>query len=199
MKTVRVTGVSLAMLATFVLGGCAANAPGDAGPSSPAAIEVEEELVTVDVRIARSLLDPNGSLTDDELLAGAREKGMAAVVDGDVVVYTMTRPQQDEMLEQMRSTARDTADELIADDSNSVTGVEFSDSMTSFKVSVDGNRYGALHSLLALGFYIQGALYQQFDGVASDDIDVIVEFVDDTTGEVLDSGSYQKMRENLEQ
>lgn len=198
MKTVRVTGVSLAMLATFVLGGCAANAPGDAGPSSPAAIEVEEELVTVDVRIARSLLDPNGSLTDDELLAGAREKGMAAVVDGDVVVYTMTRPQQDEMLEQMRSTARDTADELIADDSNSVTGVEFSDSMTSFKVSVDGDRYGALQSLLALGFYIQGALYQQFDGVASDDIDVIVEFVDDTTGEVLDSGSYQKMRENLE-
>lgn len=198
MKTVRVTGVSLAMLATCILGGCAANAPGDAGPSSPAAIEVEEELVTVDVRIARSLLDPNGSLTDDELLAGAREKGMAAVVDGDVVVYTMTRPQQDEMLEQMRSTARDTADELIADDSNSVTGVEFSDSMTSFKVSVDGDRYGALQSLLALGFYIQGALYQQFDGVASDDIDVIVEFVDDTTGEVLDSGSYQKMRENLE-
>jgi hypothetical protein len=198
-KTVRVAVVSLAVLATFVLGGCSANAPRDADPSSSAAIEVEEELVTVDVRIARSLLDPNGSLTDDELVAAAREKGMAAVVDGDAVVYTMTRSQRDEMLEQMRSSARDTADELIADDSNSVTGVEFSDSMTSFKVSVDGDRYGALQSLLALGFYIQGALYQQFDGVASDDIDVIVEFVDDTTGEVLDSGSYQKMRENLEQ
>lgn len=200
---VKIRGAVLCLIvsAAFALSGCAASGDDAAnGPTgSPAAIEVEEELVTVDVRIARSLLDQNGSLTDQEIVAGAKEKGIAAAVEGDAVVYTMTKPQRDEMLAQMRSSAQDAADELIADNSNSVTAVEFNDSMTSFKVSVDTARYGALESLLALGFYVQGALYQQFNGVVPDDIDVIVEFVDDATGEILDTGSYQEMRENLGQ
>lgn len=193
--------VSLIACSMFVLGGCSAggDVETDSSSASPAAIEVEEDLVTVDVRIARSLLDQGGSLSDEEIVAGAKEKGIAAVVEGDTVVYTMTKPQRDEMLAQMRSSAQDAADELIADDTNSVTGVEFNDAMTSVKVSVDAARYGALESLLALGFYIQGALYQQFNGVAPDDIDVIVEFVDDATGAVLDTGSYREMGENLGQ
>ncbi|KJL38376.1 hypothetical protein JOD63_002951 [Microbacterium terrae] len=200
---VKIRGAIASLIAcsVFVLGGCSAG--GDAATSnssaSPATIEVEEDLVTVDVRIARSLLDQNGSLTDEEIVAGAQENGIAAVVEGDTVVYTMTKPQRDEMLAQMRSSAQDAADELIADDTNSVTGVQFNDAMTSVKVSVDAAKYGALESFLALGFYIQGALYQQFNGVAPDDIDVIVEFVDEATGEVLDTGSYQEMRENLGQ
>ncbi|WP_194397136.1 hypothetical protein [Microbacterium atlanticum] len=190
--------VSLIVCSVFVLGGCSAGGDSatNSSTSSPAAVEVEEELVTVDVRIARSLLDQSGSLTDEQIVAGAGEKGIAADVEGDTVVYTMTKPQRDEMLSQMRSTVQDAADELIADEANSVTAVEFNDEMTSFEVSVDAASYGALESLLALGFYIQGALYQQFNGVTPDDIDVIVEFVDDATGEVLDTGSYQEMREN---
>lgn len=193
--------VLLIACTAFVLGGCSAGGGDtvDGSSASPAAIEVEEDLATVDVRIARSLLDQSDSLTDEEIVAGAAENGIIAVVDGETVVYTMTKPQRDEMLAQMRSSANEAADELIADDTNAVTDVEFNDSMTSIKVSVDAARYGALQSLLALGFYIQGALYQQFNGVSSDEIDVIVEFVDDQTGEVLDTGSYQQMRENLEQ
>ncbi len=193
--------VLLIACTAFVLGGCSAGGGDtvDGSSASPAAIEVEEDLATVDVRIARSLLDQSDSLTDEEIVAGAAENGIIAVVDGETVVYTMTKPQRDEMLAQMRSSANEAADELIADDTNAVTDVEFNDSMTSIKVSVDAARYGALQSLLALGFYIQGALYQQFNGVSSDEIDVIVEFVDDQTSEVLDTGSYQQMRENLEQ
>ncbi|ANG86407.1 hypothetical protein A8L33_14525 [Microbacterium aurantiacum] len=185
----------------LVLSGCSGGGEDPAGSTSasPAAIEVEEQLVTVDVRIARSLLDQSGALTDEQIVAGASENGLAAVVDGDSVVYTMTKQQRDDMLASMRSSAQDAADEVIADESNSVTGVEFNDSMTSFRVSVDAARYGALESLLALGFYIQGALYQQFSSVAPDDIDVIVEFVDNVSGEVLDTGSYQDMRDNLSQ
>lgn len=200
---VKIRGALAACIvgAALVLSGCSGGGEDAASNSSasPAAIEVEEQLVTVDVRIARSLLDQSGSLTDEEIVAGASQNGIAAVVDGDTVIYTMTKPQRDEMLANMRSSAQDAADELIADETNSVTAVEFNDSMTSFQVSVDAARYGTLESLLAIGFYIQGALYQQFNGVAPDDIDVIVEFVDDATGEVLDTGSYQDMRNNLVQ
>lgn len=200
---VKIRGVLGACIVgtALVLSGCAGGGEnlGSSTSASPAAIEVEEQLVTVDVRIARSLLDQSGALTDEQIVAGASENGIAAVVDGDSVVYTMTKPQRDEMLASMRSSAQDAADEVIADESNSVTAVEFNDSLTSFRVSVDPARYGALESLLALGFYIQGALYQQFSSVAPDDIDVIVEFVDNVSGEVLDTGSYREMRDNLGQ
>jgi len=201
----RLAIASLVVVASISLAGCSAgsdtdgaqNAPG-ASPSAPA-IEVEEAITTVDVRIARSLLDPNDALTDEQIVDSAREQGITAKFDGDAVVYTITQAQQDEMLAQMRSSVQEAADGLITDDTNSVTGVDFNDSMTSFKVSVDGDRYGEFESLLALGFYIQGAMFQQFNGVGVDDIDVIVEFIDDVTGDVLNTGSFDEMRENLQQ
>lgn len=201
-SSVRTAAASVLVCIVAVLGGCSGveNAVPEPGVSStPGAIQVEEDVFTVDVTLARSLLDPAGSLTDDEIIAGAADKGISAVVAGDQVIYTLTKPQRDEMLTQMRSSAQEAVDEMIADDSNSVTGVDFNDEMTSFKVSVDGARFTPLESLLVLAFYLPGALYQQFNGVPVEEVDVLVEFVDDKTGEVLETGSYQEMRKNLEQ
>ncbi|MET0887951.1 MAG: hypothetical protein ABWX92_16055, partial [Mycetocola sp.] len=166
-KLVRSAIASMVLCAAIVVSGCSGGAGGSEGgaSSTPGAIEVEEDLLTVDVRVARSLLDPNDTLTDEDIVANASEKGMSAVVDGDAVVYTMTKPQRDEMLTGMRTSIQSSVDDLIADDSNSITGVEFDDGMTSFRVSVDGSRYSQLESLLVLAFYIPGALYQQFAGV----------------------------------
>ena len=201
-KLVRGAVASMFVCAVFVLGGCSGGANGGSAggtTSTPGAIEVEEELLTVDLRIARSLLDPDGTLTDEDIVSAAGEKGIAAVVDEDAVIYTVTKPQRDQMLAEMRSSAQKAIDDMIADESNSITGVEVNDAMTTFRVSVDGARYSQLESLLALAFYIQGALYQQFDGVSQDEIDVTVQFVDDATETVLNTGSYQEMRKNLEQ
>jgi hypothetical protein len=199
---VRIAAASVLVCAVALVGGCSgvqSEGPEPGTSSEPGAIEVEEQLFTVDVTLARSLLDPAGSLTDEEIIAGAEEQGISAVVAGDAVTYTMTKPQRDAMLTQMRSSAQEAVDEIVADDSNSVTGVDFNDEMTSFLVSVDGARFTQLESLLALAFYLPGALYQQFAGVSADELDVVVEFVDDVTGEVLQTGSYQEMRKNLEQ
>jgi hypothetical protein len=196
--SVRVTTASIAFLASLALVGCAGEAAptGDSG-STPPAVEVDEGLLTVDLTIARSLLDAQGTMTDEQLVAAAEEKGFAATVDGDTVTYTMTKAQRDDMLDQMRTSAREAADELIADETNSITGIEFDDGMTSYDISVDAARYTQFEALLAVGFYIQGALYQQFTGVSPEEADVTVRFVDDASGEVLNSGSYQEMRANL--
>lgn len=191
---------SMVVGAVLVLGGCSAGGnvePANESSSAEGAVEVDENLATVDLRIARSLLDRDGTMTDEEIVAAAGEKGIAAVVEGDAVIYTMTKPQRDEMLAQMRSSTQASVDQMIADESNSITGVEFDDAMTSFQVSVDSTRFSQLESLLALAFYLPGALYQQFAGVADADVDVTVEFVDDATGAVLQTGSYQDMRKNL--
>ncbi|RZT66495.1 hypothetical protein EV140_0035 [Microcella alkaliphila] len=200
--SVRTAVVSVVFCMVAVLGGCSgveSESPEPGASSTPGAIEVEEQIFTVDVTLARSLLDPARSLTDEEIISGAADNGISAAVAGDEVVYTLTKAQRDEMLTQMRSSAQEAIDEMVADDSNSVTGVDFNEEMTSFEVSVDGARFAPLEGLLVLGFYVQGALYQQFDGVPVDEVDVLVEFVDDTTGEVLETGSYQEMRTNLGQ
>lgn len=207
---IRLALAALIFGGAIVLAGCSSGEGASAASSSespaattssasPAATETEEELDTVDVRIARSLLDQEGSLTDEEIVAGASEISMGAVVEGETVVYTMTVAQRNEMLANMRSSAREAADELIADETNSVTGVESNDAMTSITVFVDGARYSPIEALLALGFFVSGGVFQQVNGVANDDIDVIVEFVDDASGEVLDTASFQDMRENVEQ
>ncbi|MFC9918259.1 hypothetical protein [Agromyces binzhouensis] len=199
--SVRSAAASAMICAALVFVGCAAADSGasvNGVDSTDGPIEVEENLATVDVRIARSLADPEGSMSDEEIVSAAAEKGMTAAVDGDAVIYTLTKTQRDEMLDELRSSAQDAVDGIIADDSNSVTAVEFNDSMTAFKVSVDAERFSPFESLLVIGFYLQGALYQQFAGTSADDLDVVVEFVDDATGEVLESGSYQEWRTNLE-
>ncbi|WHE35071.1 hypothetical protein [Microbacterium sp. BDGP8] len=190
---------ALIAVAVLSLGACSAG--GERGPdasSTTPAIEVEEAIATVDIRLPRTLIDQEGVLADEQIVDAAEQEGISAVIDGDAVVYTMTRAQQADMLAQMRASAQTAADGLIADETNSVTAVEFNEAMTSFKVHVDAERYGALESLLALGFCIQGALFQQFSGVGADDVDVVVEFVDDATEEVLDSGSYEDMRERVQ-
>ncbi len=198
---IRHAFISATAAGAMLLGGCAAtdDVATSSASATPAAIEVDEQLVTVDVRVAKSMLDPEGALSDDEIIASAKENGLSAVVEGDTVVYTMTKSQRDEMLAGMRSSARESADDLVADDANSVTAVDFDDEMTSFTVSVDPAKYSAMEGFLVLGFYMQGALLQQFQGISADDIDVTVDFVDDSTGEVLDSGSFQDMRKNLDQ
>jgi len=203
-KSIRGVLASTLVVSMLALGACsgAAGAPAtsvsaSASPSG-AAIEVDESLLTVDIRLARTLLDPDATLTDEQIVDAAAGKGITATVEGDTVVYTMTKAHRDEMLTQMRASAQSSADELAADDSNSVTDVEFNEAMTDFKVTVDGSRYSQLESLLVIGFYLQGALYQQFAGTAVDDVDVRVEFVDGATGAVLNTGSYQEWRSKIQ-
>ena len=101
----------------------------------------------------------------------------------------MSSSQRDVMLEDMRTSAQAAIDGMVADTSNSITNVDFNGEMTSFRVSVDSSQFSQMESFYALAFYIQGALFQQFQGVEHDDIDVIVDFVDDASGEVLQTGS----------
>lgn len=144
----------------------------------------------MDVTVQRSILDPNGEQTDEQIIQGAKDKGMSAVVNPDrTVTYTMSRKQQRELLDGMRASVLESTATMVDDAQNSFTAIEVSDDMTLFTVKVDKARYSELEVLYALGFYMGGGLYQQFSGVKGDEVDVKVQFVDDATGEVLDSGS----------
>src|SRR4051794_33444948 len=116
LKSVR-GAISATLIGTvIVLTGCSAEPKADrpdVASASQAPIKVDEGLVTVDVTIARSLLDANGSMTDEAIVAAAKEKGFTATVNHDAVIYTMTKRQRDEMLSQMRSSAQEAVDKMV--------------------------------------------------------------------------------------
>jgi hypothetical protein len=172
----------------------ATGAPGavSAQSTTPPAVKVDQGLLTVDVTIRRSLLDPDGKTTDEQILQAAKDKGMKAVVNADqTVTYTMTRTQQKQMLDGLRTSMRDSITKLVDGGQTSITAVDVSDDMTSFTAKVDGARYGMMDAFYALAFYVQGGLFQQFSGVAAEKVDVQVQFVDDKSGKVLNSSSYR--------
>lgn len=171
-------------------GGSGAPRADSSATSGAPAVQVDEGLLSVDVTVQRSILDPNGEQTDEQIIQGAKDKGMSAVVNPDrTVTYTMSRKQQRELLDGMRASVLESTATMVDDAQNSFTAIEVSDDMTLFTVKVDKARYSELEVLYALGFYMGGGLYQQFSGVKGDEVDVKVQFVDDATGEVLDSGS----------
>jgi len=71
--------------------------------------------------------------------------------------------------------------------------------LTQFTVQVDAARFSSLEAFYAVIFYVGGGLYQQFDGVTADDVDVQVDFVDNATGEVIDSGTLRDWLDSAEQ
>lgn len=173
--------------------GSVGSGPNTASSSASApAVEVDEGLLTVDIKIRRSLLDPEGKQTDAEVIQAAKDKGMSATVDGDTVIYTMTRSQQRELLDQLKTSLSETNQNMVDDQANSFTAIDVNDEMNAVKVKVDRDKYTEFEALYALAFYVQGGLFQQFSGVDSDKVDVKVEFVDDATGEVLNSGTLQE-------
>ena len=56
-----------------------------------------------------------------------------------------------------------------------------------------------MDSMYALVLFLVGAYYQAFEGIAAEDIDIAVSFIDSADGEtVLDSSSYRTFMTNLE-
>lgn len=186
----RAAAAVVAVLASVFLVSCTA---GDATPA-PGAPAVVDQGPTVELTIGRALFDLDDALTDDELVAAAADRGFDARIDGDSVILTITEAQRDEYLANLRASAQEAGEGLIADTTNSITGIEYNADMTRFRIAVDGARYAEYEALVVVAFYFQGALYQQFSGVQEDDVDVIVELVDDATGELLSSGSYRELR-----
>ena len=169
----------------------AAATTASATPSAPA-VEVDKGLLTVDITIRRDLMDPDGQLTDEQLLQNAAERDMKAVInDNGTITYTMTRNQQRQLLDGMMTSIKESNAELIAAADNPFVAIEHNNDLSSFTMKVDRARYNEFAVFYVLGFYVQGGLYQQFSGVPADEVDVHAEIVDAATGEVLHSSRYR--------
>lgn len=158
----------------------------------------KEEMVEVNIPAS---LFMGEELTDEQLQQSIEESGYESykLNDDGSVTYTMTKAKHQEVLDEYKKMVDETIDSCLTGDDAvaSFSNIEYDDGMTEFDIYVDSESYSFLNSISALTFYILGGYYQTFAGVASDDINVIVNFIDKDTNETLDTGSYQDMMKEV--
>lgn len=172
----------------------------DSNTDDSDAINVDENLLTVDVTIPPAFFDDE---TPEEIQASAKESGFLKCVvheDGSVT-YTMTKLKRAEILRDFKGTIDESITELTSGGENapqSFRSITYNAGVTQFDLRVDRAAYenSWMDSFYVIQLYLLGGYYQLFNGVPNDQIDVIVNIIDDSTGEVFNTGSYQQAMAN---
>ena len=162
---------------------------------NPAGLQGEEGDFDVEVVMPASFFE---DMSPTEIMDAAEEYGFISCEinpDGSVK-YVMTKEKHKEMLDGIKAGFDEGVKTLLEGEDKvaSFVSVEYSEDFTEVSVFVDGGQYSIWDSLYAMTFYFSGAYYQSFAGVPEDEIDIVVNFIDNATKEILETSSYQEFQ-----
>ena len=160
-------------------------------------VEVNKKIINKEVTLSKDFLemaeidDPQASI--DELINEKIIKSGKVNSDGSVT-YVMTPSQHKAYMKSLKESFEEGNKDLINDSENSILDIKPSDDFSKFDIYVDPNSYSSLDSLLAIAFYIQGGYYRMFNG--DEDTNVIVNFINNDTKEIIESGNSAQLMES---
>lgn len=202
----KMTAIFSALVLVFSLCACGGGAPqqsstGSSGQSSGnSGIQTEEGLFSVEITLPASFFEGESA---EEIQAAAKENGVSeCTVNADgSVTYRMSKSKHKEMLGEMKASLEESIADLVEgeDAVPSFVKIEYNDDFSKFDVFVDTDLYTAWDNMYVLVFYISGAYYQAFSGTDMEDVEVVVNFVDSKTGEVLDMSSSSDWLDDAEE
>ena len=198
MKKLLTLILATLMLLSFAACGNAENETEITAEDGSKPISAEENVLSVTVTLAATLFEDE---TKEEIIASAKENGISKCVvneDGSVT-YTMSKSKHKEMLEDLEKSIADFYNELLNGEEKVASFVEIknNEDFSEFNVYVDSSKYSMWDSMNAMAFYIQGIYYQCLSGADFNAVDVVVNFVDSETDEIIDSASYRKFADNM--
>lgn len=160
-------------------------------------VEVNKKIINKEVTLSKDFLemaeidDPQASI--DELINEKIIKSGKVNSDGSVT-YVMTPNQHKAYMKSLKENFEEGNKDLINDSDNSIVDIKPSDDFSKFDIYVDPNSYSSLDSLMAIAFYIQGGYYRMFNG--DKDTNVIVNFINNNTKEIIESGNSAQLMES---
>lgn len=157
-------------------------------------IEVDENLLTVELTIPSDFV---GETTQEELNQTVEEeKGIKSITlneDGSAT-YVMTKKKHKEMMSEMKTSIDEELQAMVgSEDYPNFTKVEANKDYTSFKITTTSTELDLAEAFSVMSFYMQGGLYNVFNGTPADNIHV--DFVNATTGEVIESSDSSEIGE----
>ncbi len=150
-------------------------------------INVDQGLLSTTVTLPADLFQGQ---SEEELNANAREEGWDTEItlnsDGSAT-FTLSRNEYNRLLDDMRQSNEENFQSLIDEDPKIYKSVTFSDDFGTVDVTV--NRKAFENSINMFGFtaIFAGYYYQAFAGFDAKDIYTIVNYIDDSTGEVFET------------
>ncbi|MGN7387843.1 hypothetical protein [Sporosarcina sp. SAFN-015] len=163
------------------------------------AVAVDKGLLNVEVTIPASFMEGEDI---DTVVAEAKEDGIKDVKKNDdgSVTYKMTKAKHKEMMEEMKANVTEYVDELINDeDFASIKDIDHNKDFSKFTLEVDKEAFeNSFDGFAALGLAMSGMFYQLFEGVDEGKLNVSIDTVDQSTGEVFGTVDYPEAFEDME-
>jgi hypothetical protein len=160
------------------------------------AVEVDKKLTNVEITIPAFFLesDDEEDIDIDQITEEAKKEGIKEVTlnDDGSVTYTMSKATHKELLESMGNGIDDSITELINnEDFSSIKGIIPNKSFSEFEVVVDKEIFeNSFDGFAVLGLVFQSMFYQLFEGVEPDNYKVLINYKDDSTGQVFNTITY---------
>ncbi len=115
--------------------------------------------------------------------------------DGSATVILTEKQRQDERDELAEEFQEEITDLYVGDDKiPSFVNIEYDKAYTKFDVYVDSATFTEIEVVTSALFFISGEVIQSFDGVAAENIDVQVNFIDNATKETLFNTSLKEFK-----
>lgn len=158
-------------------------------------IAVDEGFLSTEVRLPRDLFtmgseNPDEFPTQEELQASMDEDGRdieVTVNDDGTVSYRMSRNEFNQFKDDLKTGVDESIQESINGESNIYKSVTYTDDLKEFEVVVDRKAFKNSMSFLGFSLLISAGFYQAFTGVQEGDGYVLINYIDEETGEVFDT------------
>lgn len=151
-------------------------------------IDVDEGIFNVEVTIPKDFFE---GLTEEEISASAEEEGYenATVNPDGSVTYLIPKDVWEEGLLEMKAGVDDTIQEIVDESPDVFRSVTYDNSLKNFDVTVNKAAYDESFEAGFVGFTLgfSGIFYQMFAAVPEDEQGVVINFIDESTGEVFDT------------
>lgn len=171
------------------------------GEKENSGVVVDKGIITTSITVPSSFFT---ELKEEDIKSSVAENGFQSYKinsDGSVT-YTMSKAKHKEFIDNFSKEIENAIGEMVKDGGeNSVESfldIKHNKDFSVFDIMIDHDKYTLWDSMYVISFYMQGAFYQIFNGTPNDKIDVVVNFIDNKTGENIESGSYKEWTSNLD-
>ncbi|MGI5958976.1 MAG: hypothetical protein ACOX60_06145 [Massiliimalia sp.] len=202
----RITAMLLAALLMVSMTACGGNdkqtsgaenssqVSGSSQTSDGGTLEAEKNLLDVEVTLPASLIgDSETSLTEEAKAAGITD--ITKNEDGSITLK-MTKQAHKDLLNSMKASIDESIAEILADKEScpSFEAITYNDDVSEFTVTVDPATFGDIQALYSIALLTIGNMYGAVNAVPAEELNTVVNFVDKSTGEVIDSRSFNDMK-----
>jgi len=157
------------------------------GEGADADISVNEGFLSTDITIPKDLVLGRSA---EELEKSFKDDGfdVAIVVNKNgSATYTMSRGDFNRLNDEFRTGSEEAIQAFIDDEPSVYKSVTFTDDFRTFDVTVDRKAYEKSMSMFTLSVGFSSYFVQIYSGIKAKDAYVIVNYIDESTGEVFDT------------